>query len=342
MKKNQLTDLKVTHVSYVKKGANKKQFFLMKSDEDINFEKEIKVFINKADEEQKLVYGVVYEPNTIDSQGDFAKSADIEKAAHSFLSDARNIDLQHNFKSDYGTVVESYIAPLDFDIDDNIIKKGSWILVTKATDDIWDSIKRGEITGYSMAGRAVRTTIKDGIEKDATNISNDDEVSGFFNALKEFFHKGTKTEHIEKTGKSISGANMQKINAAIEALNQLKLLENNENNENEKSKEIKKEEIQEFLKSAINEALQPINKKLETMEAQYEKLKQKKDKNDKYNNDDSKDDINDTVKKAILEALEPINERVANIEKAKGISKQKHEDQNNQNIKKSVFSGIAI
>lgn len=78
--------------------------------------------------------------------------AEIEKAAHGFLKDAREIDKQHDFQGDVGEVVESYIAPSDFEMDDEIIKKGSWILVTKASDEICEQNQKGKITGYSMAG----------------------------------------------------------------------------------------------------------------------------------------------------------------------------------------------
>ena len=88
----ELVNAQVTHVSYVDKGANQKRFFLTKSADEPTFQKEVKVFINKEDEAQKLVYGVVYEPDVEDSHKDFMTAAEIEKAAHGFLKDARNID----------------------------------------------------------------------------------------------------------------------------------------------------------------------------------------------------------------------------------------------------------
>ncbi|MRT18436.1 terminase, partial [Vitellibacter sp. q18] len=90
----ELINANITHVSYVDKGANQKQFFFTKSDKQPDFQKEVKLFINKEDEEQQLVYGVVYEPNVEDSHGDFMTADSIEKAAHGFIKDARNIDTQ--------------------------------------------------------------------------------------------------------------------------------------------------------------------------------------------------------------------------------------------------------
>ncbi len=130
----ELINAKITHVSYVDKAANQKQFFFVKSEKENDFQKEIKV-ITKADDAQRLVYGIVYEPNVADAHGDYMTPEEIEKAAHGFLKDAREIDKQHDFQGGVGEVVESYIAPSDFEMGDEVIKKGSWVLVTKASDE---------------------------------------------------------------------------------------------------------------------------------------------------------------------------------------------------------------
>lgn len=157
-KKRLIKDVTVTHVSYVKRGANKKQFFLAKNDcERADVEFDVKFFGKFDDDEKKLLYGVVYEPNVEDAHGDFMTADEIEKTAHEFLQYYRNIDTEHNLMAGAGVVVESYITPISMNIGGNEIKAGSWVLVTKADDDIWDSWKAGEITGYSMFGIS-RTT----------------------------------------------------------------------------------------------------------------------------------------------------------------------------------------
>lgn len=82
----------------------------MKSKKHPNFYKEVKILAKEADE-QKLVNGIVYEPDTVDAHGDVMTAAEIEKAAHGFLKDAREIDKQHDFQGGVGEVVESYVAP---------------------------------------------------------------------------------------------------------------------------------------------------------------------------------------------------------------------------------------
>lgn len=86
-------------------------------------------------------------------------AGEIEKTAHEFMTHYRNIDKEHNLIAGVGTVVENYIAPVDFEINNNIVKAGSWVLVTKASDEIWNEYMNGDITGYSMYG-IVRRSIK--------------------------------------------------------------------------------------------------------------------------------------------------------------------------------------
>lgn len=114
------------------------------------------VYVSKAivQEERQLVYGIVYEPNVVDTHGDYMTANEIAKAAHDYMVNSRKVDTQHNFIDGAGTLAESYIAPIDFVVGGQVISKGSWVLVTKASDEIWEGIKEGKYTGYSMAGTA--------------------------------------------------------------------------------------------------------------------------------------------------------------------------------------------
>ena len=157
-KRQELKDVTITHVSYVKRGANKKTFLLSKSEEknpDVEFDVRV---LKEDDSPKKLLYGVVYEPDSVDAHGDMMIGEEIEKTAHEFMIHYRNIDSEHNLIAGAGQVVESYIAPADMEIGKSAVKKGSWILVTKATDEIWQDYVNGDITGYSMFGIA-RTTV---------------------------------------------------------------------------------------------------------------------------------------------------------------------------------------
>lgn len=148
-----LFNANISHVSYVDKAANKKKFFLAKAEGETNVHKEVKI-LKGEDDEQRLVYGVVYEPDVEDAHEDVMSAEEIEKAAHKFMTDYRNIDKQHSFEAGSGDLVESYVAPADFTVNGETITKGSWVITTKASEEVWESIKKGEITGYSMGGIA--------------------------------------------------------------------------------------------------------------------------------------------------------------------------------------------
>ena len=80
----ELVNAKITHVSYVDKAANQKQFFFLKSEKHPNFYKEVKTLAKEVDE-QKLDYGIVYEPDTVDAHEDVMIAAEIEKVRSRFL-----------------------------------------------------------------------------------------------------------------------------------------------------------------------------------------------------------------------------------------------------------------
>ena len=109
----------------------------------------------KADEDQHIVYGIVYEPDEEDSQGDQASAYEIEKAAHQFMEDVQTFKVMHKGSAAKVKVLESYVAPQALTIAGTKIKKGTWILVAKVNDKkIWKAIKDGTLTGFSMAGHA--------------------------------------------------------------------------------------------------------------------------------------------------------------------------------------------
>ncbi|WP_016886617.1 MULTISPECIES: XkdF-like putative serine protease domain-containing protein [Bacillus] len=235
----ELVNAKITHVSYVDKAANQKQFFFMKSEKQPDFQKEIKV-LTKAEDEKKLVYGIVYEPDTPDAHGDFMTAVEIEKAAHGFLKDAREIDNQHDFQGGVGEVVESYVAPADFEVNGETIKKGSWVLVTKASDEVWEQIKKGDITGYSMAGTA--ETIEKQKEKPFSHSAN--EEKGLFNLLKNFFTKGEVQDRFNY------GRSGREFWAAQDALNSVLINWGSPNEEMENDPEKIREALQDFVNIA--------------------------------------------------------------------------------------------
>lgn len=147
-----LHNLSVSWISLVDRGANKRKV-IWKAQDTGEFLKEVK--ISKIDNEKRIVYGIVYSPNDVDTQGDYADAETIEKAAHEFLKNNRvhYIDKQHNLEKQDAYVAESWIVRKNdelFPDDEN-----GWAVGVKIEDDgLWEEVKKGELASFSLFGTA--------------------------------------------------------------------------------------------------------------------------------------------------------------------------------------------
>lgn len=149
--------------------------------------------LEKSDPVRRYTLGVVYSPDEVDTQGEFATAPVIEQAAWAFmgqlqslaksatllsgaivkasrgdeieldlseidtLAKSAGLDDEHlQVSDDLGTIVESYIAPCDMTVAGQPVKKGSWLLGVVWEPSMFDKITAGERTGFSMYGRAER------------------------------------------------------------------------------------------------------------------------------------------------------------------------------------------
>jgi len=112
-------------------------------------------------EEQHLVGGIVYEIMKVDAQGDAIESAsEIWKAIESFAAAGSVLKFMHSGSRVNAYVVESFQPEIDTPKGGEMIPAGSWYMTCKILDEnIWQAIKDGEITGYSMAGKAHARTV---------------------------------------------------------------------------------------------------------------------------------------------------------------------------------------
>ena len=171
------------------------------------------------DEEKQIVYAEVYIPYRIDTDGETMTKEDVETAAHNFLASGKvfKIDVQHDLQESGCHVVESFIARKGWEpfIED------SWVMGVKCTDKVWESVKSGELNGFSFYGTTKKTPARVLVEvtkqlagvteksqEDGPlpphehtyiiNFSNDGSIiSGKTDLVLEHFHviaKGTATE----------------------------------------------------------------------------------------------------------------------------------------------------
>jgi broad specificity phosphatase PhoE/8-oxo-dGTP pyrophosphatase MutT (NUDIX family) len=130
--------------------------------------------VQKGQEWKQLIYGVVLEPNAIDSQDDFMLPHHVEKTAHNYLKKAIRgrssvAKLQHGahpggFSRSKPSIVpvESFIAPVDFSYDGKEqIKKGSWVLAMHVEDpELWQDFLSGKYKAFSVGGSGVRRAVR--------------------------------------------------------------------------------------------------------------------------------------------------------------------------------------
>lgn len=174
-----LTDAKISFISLVDKAANKKQFLITKAEGDTaNFATFGRIL--KMDADSHFVTGIVYEPMVEDSQGEYMTEDEITKAAYWFAKNSNQVDIQHCFKKcDGAAVVESYVAKCNMEIEGETIKKGTWLMTVEITDsDVWASIEKGEITGFSMGGFGTHSS-----ENVDLPVEKQDEPKGLFRKL---------------------------------------------------------------------------------------------------------------------------------------------------------------
>lgn len=115
--------------------------------------------LRKAEGEERYVFGIVLEPDVIDSQNDIYSAAEVRKAAHRFMEMHAQLGQQHEtIVTGKLKILESYVAPVDFGTGAELVKAGTWLLAIRVVDDgLWEMVKAGSFTGFSIGGSAIRS-----------------------------------------------------------------------------------------------------------------------------------------------------------------------------------------
>lgn len=115
---------------------------------------EIKI-AKALNEELKQALFVCMVPNEVDLHGDITSEEEVLKACHNFNKFCGTPNLFHIVKTTTFEFAESYIAPVDFELGDKLVKKGTWLVkVQVLSDNLWELIKSGEINGVSIGALA--------------------------------------------------------------------------------------------------------------------------------------------------------------------------------------------
>lgn len=146
----ELKKINVNFISLVKRPANKKALILKSKDWNT-------IQLVKFDNEMQRAYAIVYTPDEVDSQGDWAQSPVILDAANEFMKSGRtqSIDIEHSFvPSSDAYVAESWIVKEKDPMFPGEV--GAWaVAIQVESDQIWKDLKKGNIAGVSMAGYGI-------------------------------------------------------------------------------------------------------------------------------------------------------------------------------------------
>ncbi len=192
----------------------------------------------KTDLKKGIVYGIVYSPDDVDTQGDCASAEEIVKASYEFMKSRNtlNVDKDHSFEVEKAFVCESWIIKANDPLFPNE-KEGTWAVGIKLEDEeLKKAVKKGEIAGLSMAGSAYREQ---------------------------------NTDSGKRSMEKSEGFSIKDLTQAIKkAFN----LENKEQGD-----ELKKEELQEVLKEAtkpLHEEIATLKKNVEDLAKEKDEMKQ--------------------------------------------------------------------
>ena len=98
---------------------------------------------------------VVMVPDEVDLHGDIISEEEVRKACHNFNKFCRQPNLMHIRKTTSFEFAESYILPIDAEIEGREIKKASWLCTVQCLNpDVRELIKSGEINGVSIGAVA--------------------------------------------------------------------------------------------------------------------------------------------------------------------------------------------
>lgn len=116
----------------------------------------------EKNEEKQFILGRVLIPDRLDGENDVVRKEEIEKAAWRFMRNSHAPGYRHDAYAKDCYIVESYIAPTDFELNGEIVKQGTWLMGMKIENqEIWQQIKENKLKAYSIGGWADRVPISD-------------------------------------------------------------------------------------------------------------------------------------------------------------------------------------
>lgn len=175
--------------------------------------------------------------------------------------------------------------------------------------------------------------------KDKVNVSSIAKGDGFFDVPE---------TAIEKAGKKVSNKNLAALKEAQKALAAViseaePEEESGEGNSGQKKEmedsEVKKEEIAEIMKQAMEDALKPITERLDKIEKSDGVAEEQGEEPG-----EKSEDVKEILKSVVSEALKPIEGRLEQVEKSRGLARSLEGEEQQTHVEKSdkIFDGYFV
>lgn len=118
--------------------------------------------IQKSSEEKRLAFGWASVANIVDSQGDVIDAEELEQAAYNFVKFYREGGEMHE-RGGCAELVESIIFTPEklkaLGLNENALPPCWWIGFYVTDDEVWNKVKSGEYSMFSIEGKAIREEI---------------------------------------------------------------------------------------------------------------------------------------------------------------------------------------
>lgn len=115
--------------------------------------------IKKSSEEKRLAFGWASVANIVDLQNDVIDAEELEQAAYNFVRFYREGGEMHE-RGGCAELVESIVFTPEklkaLGLPENSLKTSWWIGFYVTDDEVWQKVKSGDYSMFSIEGKAIR------------------------------------------------------------------------------------------------------------------------------------------------------------------------------------------
>jgi hypothetical protein len=145
--------------------------------------KSLYVHFLQKNEARQLVTGVALPCNRIDLQADYVEPDQLLDTMIEFMERSQVMNLMHEESAPQVKIVESYLAPVDFELAGFEVKEGYWLITVHVIDkELWQRVLDGEFKGFSIEGVARRVPVAEAELPDYVEVTEEARAAALLQA----------------------------------------------------------------------------------------------------------------------------------------------------------------